>query len=198
MWLPRGPLRPLRGSAFGLGQPDAFGAGAFTLLRFAPHTGYICVGLKCFKMRLVAKIGRRPLLSLPKASLYCGWKARSCGAVVRATTLGVSSKLRRGLLRFGSHGEKWGTSNVILACSQSKTMLPYHSWRGDTPSHHERPLQPCPCCSRCSKQAGRFLYTRLGFTKERINTDPYLNQVIRRLQLLAALKEARRPKAVSV
>ena len=27
----RGPLRPLRGSAFGLGQPDAFGAGALTL-----------------------------------------------------------------------------------------------------------------------------------------------------------------------
>ena len=27
----RGLLRPLRGSGFALGQPDAFGAGAFTL-----------------------------------------------------------------------------------------------------------------------------------------------------------------------
>ena len=30
------PLRPLRGSGFALGQPDAFGAGAFPLRSFAP------------------------------------------------------------------------------------------------------------------------------------------------------------------
>ena len=35
MWLPRVPLRPLRGSGFALGQPDAFGAGAFPLRSFA-------------------------------------------------------------------------------------------------------------------------------------------------------------------
>ncbi len=40
----RVPLRPLRGSGFALGQPDAFGAGAFPLRRFAPYNGYTCVG----------------------------------------------------------------------------------------------------------------------------------------------------------
>ena len=42
--LSRVRLRPLRGSGFALGQPDAFGAGAFPLRRFAPYNGYTCVG----------------------------------------------------------------------------------------------------------------------------------------------------------
>ena len=42
--LSRVPLRPLRGSGFALGQPDAFGAGAFPLRRFAPYNGYTCAG----------------------------------------------------------------------------------------------------------------------------------------------------------
>ena len=60
MWLSRVPLRPLRGSGFALGQPDAFispgrqavreadayqgCAGAFPLRSFAPHNDCICAG----------------------------------------------------------------------------------------------------------------------------------------------------------
>ncbi len=40
--LPRVPLRPLRGSGFALGQPDAFGAGAFPLRSFAPLYACTC------------------------------------------------------------------------------------------------------------------------------------------------------------
>ena len=35
LWLPHGPLRPLRGSGFALGRPGACGAGAFPLRSFA-------------------------------------------------------------------------------------------------------------------------------------------------------------------
>ena len=35
--LSRVPLRPLRGLGFALGQPDAFGAGAFPLRSFASN-----------------------------------------------------------------------------------------------------------------------------------------------------------------
>ena len=40
----RGALRLLRSSRFALTRPDAFGAGAFPLRRFAPYNGYTCVG----------------------------------------------------------------------------------------------------------------------------------------------------------
>jgi len=37
-------LQLLRSSRYALTQPDALGAGAFPLRRFAPYNGYICVG----------------------------------------------------------------------------------------------------------------------------------------------------------
>ena len=53
-WLSRVPLRPLRGSACGLGQPDAFGAGAFPLRSFAPLNDCICARVRILGCDCVA------------------------------------------------------------------------------------------------------------------------------------------------
>ena len=102
LWLPHGPLRPLRGSGFALGRPGAFGAGAFPLRSFAQDNHaynsivasfYIWGHIPQTPCGEAADIkqgtsGRVRCMSNAKQSQYSG-------AVARATRIGVNNPEQR-------------------------------------------------------------------------------------------------------
>ena len=60
--MPLGPLRPLRGSGFALGQPDAYGTGEFTAPAMNGHTALITAFASSFQSMSMFFIFRFPFL----------------------------------------------------------------------------------------------------------------------------------------